>query len=157
MVVTPARRSCAVIGSSQISIDPQGRQRKSSEPQRMSWRAGMQGREPVTCEVNRTALGGERIEVGRLELGAAVAPEHVPVQAVEQQHHQVARGCVGRHRPMVGRPFTAARGRRATCRYRPRPGHRRAGAGPAGSARRSAARASMADSSASSDGADTVR
>ena len=55
MVVTPARRSCEVMGSSQISMDPQGLQRKSSEPQRMSCRAGMHGSDPVTCDVNRTA------------------------------------------------------------------------------------------------------
>ena len=34
-------------------------------------------------------LGGEAVEVGRLELGPPVAPEHVAVQAVEQQHDQV--------------------------------------------------------------------
>ena len=64
MVVTPARRSCAVIGSSQISIDPHGRQRKSSEPQRMSWRAGMQGSEPVTCEVKRTERAAKASRLG---------------------------------------------------------------------------------------------
>ena len=55
MVVTPARRSSCVTGSSHTSIDPHGLHRKSSEPQRMSWRAGMHGSEPVTCEVKRTA------------------------------------------------------------------------------------------------------
>ena len=43
----PAARRRAVIGSSQISIEPHGRQRKSSAPHRMSWRAGMQGSEPA--------------------------------------------------------------------------------------------------------------
>ena len=55
MVVTPARRSCRVMGSSQTSMEPHGRHRKSSEPHRMSWRAGMQGSEPVTWDVKRTA------------------------------------------------------------------------------------------------------
>ena len=45
--ITPAERRYAVRGRSQISIEPQGRQRKSSDPQRRSWRAGMQGSEPV--------------------------------------------------------------------------------------------------------------
>ena len=47
MVVTPRSRSGRVMASSQISMDPQGRQGKSRAPTRMSWRAGMQGSEPA--------------------------------------------------------------------------------------------------------------
>jgi hypothetical protein len=55
MVVTPAARRSAVIGRSHTSTEPQGRHRKSRAPQRMSWRAGMHGSEPVTWRVNRVA------------------------------------------------------------------------------------------------------
>jgi len=44
-------------------------------------------------------LGGESIEVGREELGAAVTAEHVPVQRVEQHHHHVARTTIRSHCP----------------------------------------------------------
>ena len=43
------------MGSSQTSMEPQGRQRKSSEPHKMSWRAGMHGSDPVTWDSKRTA------------------------------------------------------------------------------------------------------
>ena len=72
MVVTPARRSCWVIGSSQISIDPHGRHRKSSAPHKMSWRAGMHGSEPVTCDVNRTARS--RAKRSRFGVANSVPP-----------------------------------------------------------------------------------
>ncbi len=52
-VVTPAARRDRVMASSQISTEPHGRQRKSSAPHRMSWRAGMHGNDPVWCSVKR--------------------------------------------------------------------------------------------------------
>ncbi len=54
-VTTPAASRWAVRGRSHSSIDPQQRHRKSREPQRMSWRAGMHGSEPVTWRVKRVA------------------------------------------------------------------------------------------------------
>ena len=62
--MTPARRSWWTIESSQTSIEPQGRQRKSSAPQRMSWRAGMHGSEPVWCRVKRVARAANRSSSG---------------------------------------------------------------------------------------------
>ena len=107
----------------------------------MSWRAGMHGSEPVTWEVKRTARSrGEPVEVGRVELGAAVAAEHVPVQTVEQEDDDVARlahgrlaarfrlaglgrGCVGRggHRVMVGAPPIVGVSVGGQCQCSPRP------------------------------------
>ncbi len=43
------------MGCSHASIEPQGFQRKSSAPQRMSWRAGIHGSDPVTWRVKRVA------------------------------------------------------------------------------------------------------
>ena len=60
------------MGSSQISIEPQGRHRKSSDPHRMSWRAGMHGSEPVTCEVKRTARS--RANASRCGVANSVPP-----------------------------------------------------------------------------------
>ena len=54
-VTMPASRSCAVMGCSHSSIDPQHFHRKSRAPHRMSCRAGMQGSDPVTWLVKRTA------------------------------------------------------------------------------------------------------
>ena len=61
-----ARRDAAsyVIGSSHSSIEPHGRHRKSSAPQRMSWRAGMHGSEPVKWFVNRTDRAAKRSRFG---------------------------------------------------------------------------------------------
>ena len=59
-------------------------------------------------------LAGEPVEVRRLELGAAVAAEHVAVEAVEQQHDDIARAtarlCIARY----GRPSIARYGRGAS-------------------------------------------
>ena len=88
--MTSARRS-AVIDSSHSSIDPHGFHRKSSDPTRMSWRAGMHGNDPgdVAGELRRPQR--EPIQVRSGELGAAVGTEHVPVQRVEQDDHDVLR------------------------------------------------------------------
>ncbi len=100
----------------------------------------------------------EAVEVRCREFGTAVAAEHVPVEAVEQQDHKIARPaaparrtgrggslvrCAG-HGLMVeeaGGRLIAARGTAAACTCRPRPGRRRAGAtracsGPPRAARR---------------------
>ena len=112
-------------------------------------RAGDMGR-----EADRP-LAGEPVEVRRLELRPAVAAEHVTVEAVEQQHDDIARPTArlriarrrrarigtGGHGVMVRRSrVNAARGRAAACRCRPRPGRRRGGAAPAGSGPPRAAR-----------------
>ena len=97
-----------MIGSSQISIDPHGRHKKSSEPHKMSWRAGIHGSDPVTWDVKHTARSrGEVIEIRRVELGAAVATEHVAVQAVEEQHHEI-RGATASSTAPVAAGITSA-------------------------------------------------
>ena len=101
------------------------------------------------------ALAGEPVEVRRLELGPAVAAEHVAVEAVEQQHDDIARTtaglciepfgrrCIGTdgHGLMV-RPsrVNGVRDRAGACRCTPRPGRRRGAAMPNGSVPPRAAR-----------------
>ena len=101
MVVTPCWRRARAMLSSQISIEPQGRQGKSRAPTRMSWRAGMHGSDPAWCRVKRSASSAKRGEVRGGELAAAVGLEHVPVQAVQQDDHQVLRLLVT-HRDLHG-------------------------------------------------------
>src|SRR3954470_17943142 len=45
-------------------MEPHGRHKKSSAPHRMSWRAGMQGSEPVWWRVNRVARAAKRSSSG---------------------------------------------------------------------------------------------
>ncbi len=71
---------------------------------------------------------GEGVEVGRLELGAAVGPDQVPVQAVEQHHHDVVRRrrpaldglvvSVGCHGPNVARGVPSSPRWPRTCAVR---------------------------------------
>ena len=53
-------------------------------------RHARQGTRDVRGEPDRP-LAGETVEVRRLELRTAVAAQHVAVEAVEEQHDQVAR------------------------------------------------------------------
>ena len=57
-------RSSVVMASSQTSIEPHGRHGKSSAPTSRSWRAGMQGSEPVWWLVNRTDRAASRSRFG---------------------------------------------------------------------------------------------
>ena len=77
------------MASSQTSIEPHGRHGKSSAPTSRSWRAGMHGQRAGVVVGEPHRPGGQPIEVRRVELGAAVAAEQVPVEAVEQHHDDV--------------------------------------------------------------------
>ena len=106
------RRAPAVIGCSHSSIEPQGFHRKSSAPHEdvVAGRHARQRAGDVPGEAGRP-LAGEPVEVGRRELGAAVAAEQVAVERVEQHHAHVRGrrrwpagiGGRSRHRPSLSR------------------------------------------------------
>ena len=92
------------MASSQTSIDPHGRQGKSSAPTRMSWRAGMHGNEPTWWLVKRNASVANSAMFGVVELPASVRLEHETVEAVQQDDDEVLR------------PWRAVRAHRAVMR-----------------------------------------
>ena len=97
------------MASSHSSIEPHGRHGKSRAPTSRSWRAGMHGSDPVWWLVNRTDRAASRSRFGRVELGAAVAPEQVPVEAVEQHDDDVPGPVHGRDRNRQGSSVAGGR------------------------------------------------
>ena len=73
-----------VIGASHTSIEPHGRHRKSSAPHSTSWRAGMQGSEPVWWRSKRSDRAATRSRFGVSNSGRSVGAQQVPVEAVQQ-------------------------------------------------------------------------